>query len=403
MSVRFELADEVNDNAKLKVIGVGGAGGNAINHMIQSELGGVEFIAANTDAQALRISNANHKLQIGNKLTKGLGAGGHPETGKRAAEEDRELIAEALKGADMVFVTAGMGGGTGTGAAPVIAEVAREMGALTVAVVTKPFQFEGVKRKRNADNGLSDLKSNVDTLIVIPNQRLLSVVGKQTSIRDAFKIADDVLLYATRGISDIILKPGLINVDFADVRTIMQEMGDALMGTGSGSGENRAIEAAQEAISSPLLENVSIDGARGVLINITGGDDTTLFEVNDAVSIIQEAAGDDANIIFGSVIDPTIEGKLYVTVIATGFGKSAAEIEDEDDEGENRVIDFNPRVRDQQLRKPAVMRQPTSKIAKNSELMEILGDSRIQPGSENDLEIPTFLRKNKQKKEASGH
>ncbi len=392
MSVRFELADEVNDNAKLKVIGVGGAGGNAVNHMISSELTGVEFIVANTDAQALKISDANHKLQVGNKLTKGLGAGGHPEIGKRAAEEDRELIAEALKGADMVFVTAGMGGGTGTGAAAVVAEVAKEMGALTVGVVTKPFIFEGLKRQRNAEQGLGDLKEFVDTLIVIPNQRLLSVVGKQTPIRDAFKIADDVLLHATRGISDIILVPGLINVDFADVRTIMEEMGDALMGTGTGSGENRAIEAAQDAISSPLLENISIDGARGVLINITGGEDLTLFEINDAVSVVQEAAGEDAHIIFGSVIDSELDGNIYVTVIATGFGEYQKSTAEDEDDTDIRVIDFNPRIRDQQLRRPTVLRQPTAKIAKNEELREILGENRLATGTD-DLEIPTFLRK----------
>ncbi len=394
MSVRFELADEVTDMAKLKVVGVGGAGGNAVNHMIASELSGVEFITANTDAQALKVSQATHKLQIGNKLTKGLGAGGHPEVGKRAAEEDRELIAEAIKGADMVFITAGMGGGTGTGAAAVVAEVSREMGALTVGVVTKPFQFEGAKRCRNAELGLAELKKHVDTLIVIPNQRLLSVVGKQTPVRDAFRIADDVLLHATRGISDIILVPGLINVDFADVRTIMQEMGDALMGTGTGTGENRAIEAAQDAISSPLLENTSIAGAKGVLINITGGEDMTLFEINDAVSIIQESAGDDANIIFGAVIDPTLEGKVYVTVIATGFGEMVVKSHDVEQTGHHRVIDLNPRLRDQQLRRPTVLRQAPPKTTKNEELMEILGESRlVANGGADDLEIPTFLRK----------
>ena len=391
MSVRFELADETVDNAKLKVIGVGGAGGNAVNHMIQSDLTGVEFITANTDAQALKISNATHKLQIGNKLTKGLGAGGHPDVGRRAAEEDRELIAEALKGADMVFITAGMGGGTGTGAAAVVAEISKELGALTVAVVTKPFHFEGMKRSKNAETGLEDLKKNVDTLIVIPNQRLLSVVGKQTPVKDAFKIADDVLLHATRGISDLILVPGLINLDFADVRTVMEEMGDALMGTGTGSGENRAIEAAHEAISSPLLENVSIAGAKGVLINITGGEDMTLFEINDAVSIIQEAAGDDANIIFGSVIDPQLDGKVYVTVIATGFGKKQEESV-VDNKHNSRIIEMNPRIRDHQLRKPAVLRQTTSKINDNQELKEIIGEGRITVAND-DLEIPTFLRK----------
>ncbi|MFO0574787.1 MAG: cell division protein FtsZ [Polyangia bacterium] len=311
--------DDNHNHAKIKVIGVGGGGGNAINTMILSRLEGVDFVAANTDLQALESNQAAIKIPLGNRLTKGLGAGANPEIGRNAAMEDRERIAEVLKGADMVFVTAGMGGGTGTGAAPVIAEVARELGALTVGVVTKPFPFEGKKRRRHADEGIISLARAVDTLITIPNERLLSVAGQKTTMLDAFRKADDVLLNAVQGISDLITIPGLINVDFADVKTIMSNMGRALMGTGRAAGERRAIEAAQQAISSPLLEDVSITGATGILINITGGPDLTLFEVNEASTLIQEAAHEEANIIFGSVIDPSIGDEVRITVIATGF------------------------------------------------------------------------------------
>jgi len=310
--------DDVN-HAKILVIGVGGGGGNAVNTMIAGSLDGVEFVVANTDMQALEANMATHKIQLGDNLTKGLGAGANPEVGRRSAEESLQHIADCISGADMVFVTGGMGGGTGTGAAPVIAQVARDCGALTVGVVTKPFGFEGRKRARQAIEGIERLEKAVDTLIVIPNNRLLALVGQQTSMVDAFRKADSVLLNAVQGISDLMTVPGLINVDFADVRTIMSNMGRALMGTGIGNGKRRAIEAAEMAISSPLLEDVSIDGATGILINITGGPDLTLHEVNEASSLIQQAAHEDANIIFGSVIDPNVTDEVRITVIATGF------------------------------------------------------------------------------------
>jgi len=300
------LEVDTNQFADIKVIGVGGGGGNAVNRMIQAELKGVHFIAVNTDAQALNLSLAEHKMQIGAKLTKGLGAGADPEIGKKAAEESRDELMQALRGADMVFVTAGMGGGTGTGGAPVVAEVAKEVGALTVGVVTRPFTFEGKKRATQAEQGIQELKSKVDTLITIPNDRLLQVVDKSTSINEAFRIADDVLRQGVQGISDLIAVPGLINLDFADVKTIMSNTGTALMGIGSAKGENRAAEAAKIAISSPLLET-SIEGAKGVLLNITGGPDLGLFEVNEAAEIISQAADPEANIIFGAVIDENLE------------------------------------------------------------------------------------------------
>jgi cell division protein FtsZ len=315
----FEFDDSLAQNARMKVIGVGGGGGNAVNRMIDEDLDGVEFITVNTDAQALKTAKAQAKIQIGQLLTRGLGAGARPEIGRQAIEESREDMKAYLEGADLVFITAGMGGGTGTGAAPVIAEMAREMGALTIGIVTKPFLFEGKKRMRQAEMGLAELKRAADTVIVVPNERLLSVVGKGTSFRDALKKADEVLLHATQGISDLIHVTGEVNVDFADVRTVMQSRGPALMGTGFGSGENRAVEAAQEAISSPLLDNVTIEGAAGVLINITGGMDLTIDEVTTIASIIQEAAGEDAEIIFGAVHDPSLEGEIRVTVIATGL------------------------------------------------------------------------------------
>jgi cell division protein FtsZ len=313
------LTEELHLGAKIKVIGVGGGGGNAVNRMIQAGIKGVEFLVANTDLQAMRTSLAPVKLQIGGKLTKGLGAGANPEVGKQAALEDTERILEALSGADMIFITTGMGGGTGTGAAPIIASLAAELGALTVAVVTKPFGFEGKRRRVQAEQGIRSLRDTVDTLITIPNERLLNFVERGTSLNDAFKIADDILRQAVQGISDLITVPGEINLDFADVKTIMHGMGMALMGTGVSSGEHRAVEAAQRAISSPLLEEASIEGAKGVLINITGGPDMTLFEVHEAASIIQEAADEEANIIFGTVIDARMKDEVKVTVIATGF------------------------------------------------------------------------------------
>jgi cell division protein FtsZ len=317
----FEIVEQNNlAAARIKVIGIGGGGGNAVNTMIGSRLSGVDFMVANTDAQSLEASEAAVRIQLGGMVTKGLGAGANPEIGRRAALEDQEKIREYLEGSDMIFITAGMGGGTGTGGAPVIARVAREVGALTVGVVTKPFIFEGKKRMRQAEEGIEELKASVDTLIVIPNQRLLSIAAKTTTMLEAFHKADDVLLQAVRGISDLIITPGLINLDFADVRTVMAEMGLALMGASAAAGENRAIEAAQKAISSPLLEDISIQGARGVLINITGGPDLCLHEVNEAASMIQEEAHEDANIIFGAVIDENMTDEIRITVIATGFG-----------------------------------------------------------------------------------
>ncbi len=321
----FEIIEQAQLNARIKVIGIGGGGGNAVNTMIGAKLSGVDFMVANTDAQSLEASQAPVRIQLGSQVTKGLGAGANPEIGRRAALEDQDKIKEYLAGSDMIFITAGMGGGTGTGGAPVVARMAREVGALTVGVVTKPFIFEGKKRMRQAEEGVEELKQSVDTLIVIPNQRLLSIAAKTTTMLEAFHKADDVLLQAVRGISDLIITPGLINLDFADVRTVMAEMGLALMGAAAASGENRAVEAAQKAISSPLLEDISIQGARGVLINITGGPDLCLHEVNEAASMIQEEAHDDANIIFGAVIDDSLTDEIRITVIATGFGEAQEE------------------------------------------------------------------------------
>ena len=316
----FELVRGGKENsAKIKVVGIGGGGGNAVNAMISYDLSGVDFIAANTDSQSLAVSRSPIKIQIGSEITKGLGAGSDPDVGKKAALESKDVLRDNLSGADMVFITAGLGGGTGTGGAPVVAGIAKELGALTVAVVTKPFQFEGKKREKQAEDGIAELKETVDTLIVIPNQRLLSVGGRNMSLLDAFKKADDILYHAVKGISDLIMVPGLINLDFADVKNVMSEMGLALMGTGIASGENRAVEAAQKAISSPLLEDNTIQGARGVLLNITGGSEMTLFEVNEASTLVQMEAHDDANIIFGTVIDDDMGDEMRITVIATGF------------------------------------------------------------------------------------
>ena len=320
-SIKFLFDEGRRLGASIKVIGVGGGGSNAVNRMIDAGLDGVDFLVANTDVQALEQSKASVKLQIGAKLTKGLGAGANPEIGRQAALEDTDKVIEALEGADMVFVTTGLGGGTGTGAAPIVATLAAELGALTVAVVTKPFAFEGKKRMTQADRGLSDLKECVDTVITIPNERLLATLERGTSLFDAFRIADDILRQAVQGISDLITVPGLINLDFADVRTVMSGMGMALMGTGSARGENRAIEAAKKAISSRLLEDGSIQGAQGVLINITGGHDLLLHEVSEASNIIHDAADADANIIFGAVLDETMKEEVKITVIATGFDR----------------------------------------------------------------------------------
>jgi cell division protein FtsZ len=322
--LRLRLEEERGTSARIKVIGVGGGGGNAVNRMVRTGLDGVDFIVANTDLQALHHNTAPIKLQIGAKLTKGLGAGADPNVGRSAALEDTEKIIQAIDGADMIFVTTGLGGGTGTGAAPVIASLASELGALTVAVVTKPFKFEGKKRLVQAERGLEALRDCVDTIITIPNDRLLGIIERSTPLTDAFGTADDVLRQAIQGISDLILVPGLINLDFADVKTIMAGMGLAMMGTGVAEGEDRAVEAARRAISSPLLEGACVNGARGVIINVTGGPDLSLVEVSDASTIIQEAADEDANIIFGAVVDPAIKGKIKITVIATGFGPAAA-------------------------------------------------------------------------------
>jgi cell division protein FtsZ len=317
----FEFEENASQNARMKVVGVGGGGGNAVNRMIEEHLEGVEFISVNTDAQALMNSKADVKIQIGKKLTRGLGAGARPEIGRQAIEENREDCKRVLGNADLVFITCGMGGGTGTGAAPVVCQLAREAGALTVGIVTRPFLFEGRKRMRQAEEGIAEMRKHVDTMIIVPNERLLAVVGKGIPFHEALKKADEVLLHATQGISVLISETGMVNVDFADVRTVMQNGGSALMGTGIGRGENRASEAAQQAIASPLLDNVSISGATGVLVNITGGEDLTLGEVHQINDIVHDAVGDDAEIIFGAVHEPAMMGEIRVTVIATGFDR----------------------------------------------------------------------------------
>ncbi|MGC8908201.1 MAG: cell division protein FtsZ [Desulfomonilaceae bacterium] len=399
----FEM--ETNHNAVIKVIGVGGGGGNAVNNMIRSGLGGVEFICANTDAQSLQFSLAEIKIQIGAQQTRGLGAGADPEIGRIAANEDYEAIRDILEGADMVFVTAGLGGGTGTGAAPVIARIARqEVGALTVAVVTKPFLFEGKKRMRQAEEGIEQLRREVDTLIVINNQRLLSL-KKDITFVDAFRKADDVLLHGVRGISDLVTVNGLINLDFADVKTIMQEKGVALMGTGTAVGEGRVEQATRLAINSPLLEDVSMSGARGVLINITGSTNMTLAEINDAVSIVQNEAHEDANIIFGAVLDEQMGESVSVTVIATGFGRaescaqpereplavtrpaSVIHVEKPTAEKQAARTIIPPDPHDMAL--PAFIRR--SKREKNSRHLNLVDDYESE--NDQDLDIPTFLRK----------
>ncbi len=392
----LELEETRNSGACLKVVGIGGGGCNAVNTMIKSDLHGVEFIAANTDAQALAVCGAPLKMQLGAKLTKGLGAGANPEVGRNATLEDRDRIREAISGADMVFITAGLGGGTGTGGAPIVASIAKDIGALAVAVVTKPFLFEGRKRQRQAEEGLKELRKCVDTLITIPNARLLNIAGKDTPLLEIFRRADDVLLQAVKGISDLITIHGLINLDFADVRTIMSEMGLALMGTGIASGENRALEAAQRAISSPLLEDITIAGARGILINVTGGPDLSLYEVNEASSLIQEEAHEDANIIFGAVIDENLRDEMRVTVIATGFGKAEERSEHvpetrlEAAEREKTVISFTRRDNNREI--PAYLRQeknldPQEKSSKTNR------GRFTSPLVEDELDIPTFIRK----------
>jgi cell division protein FtsZ len=386
-------SDEPVTGANIKVIGVGGGGGNAVNRMIASRIAGIEFISANTDAQALRGNHATQKIQFGEKLTKGLGCGAQPEVGRQAALEDTEKILEVLEGADMVFITAGLGGGTGTGGAPIVASLASELGALTVAVVTKPFTFEGKRRMAQAELGIRELRDCVDTLICIPNDRLLATVERDTPLPEAFSVADDVLRQAVQGIADLITVPGLINLDFADVKTIMRGMGDAVMGTGVASGDNRAVESAQKAISSPLLEDTSIHGAKGVIINITGGEDMTLTEVNEASSIIHQEADEEAIIIFGAVVNPKMEGKLKITVIATGFPKN---------EKPNRLQRATTPV---DLQNYQAIREGTSGGsgfyrggASNSAETGLNADLDFGPVDEDegeDLDVPTFLRKSK--------
>jgi cell division protein FtsZ len=376
----FELSDTgVLSAAKIKVIGIGGAGGNAVNTMISYHLRGVDFIAANTDAQALERSSSPAKIQLGIEVTKGLGAGSDPVIGKQAAIETRELLKAQLEGADMVFIAAGLGGGTGTGGAPIAAEIAKELGALTVAVVTKPFLFEGKKRNSQAEGGINELRKTVDTLIIIPNQRLLSLGGRNISLLDAFRKADDILYHAVKGISDLIMIPGLINLDFADVKAIMSEMGMAMMGTGTASGENRAAEAAQKAISSPLLEDNTIQGARGVLLNITGGADMTLYEIHEASSLIQSEAHEDANIIFGTVVDETMGDEIRITVIATGF---------ENAELPRSNVTSLGSVRRSNLAIPTYIRQEQTMDAAAQ-----MKTGTNDPEEDLNLEIPTFLRR----------
>jgi len=383
----IEFDENKSLGAKVKIIGIGGGGNNAINTMISSQLSGVEFIAANTDAQALSTNLASIKLQLGASLTKGLGAGANPETGRKAALEDVDGIRDALKGADMVFITAGLGGGTGTGGAPVIAEVARELGALTVAIVTKPFQFEGKKRMKQAEEGLANLKMTADALITIPNQRLLSISGKSMTLLEAFKKADEILYHAAKGISDIIVGFGIINLDFADVRTIMSETGMALMGTGIASGESRSVEAAQKAISSPLLEDISIEGARGLLINISGGQNMTLNEINEATTLIQKEAHEDANILWGMVIDEKMHEEVRVTVIATGFGRAEEKIIDKPTSKKVAPISFSIRE--------GLKETPKETFREN--LKENYRENLRGNAKETNRDIPTFMRKAKVK------
>jgi cell division protein FtsZ len=402
----IEFDENKNMAAKVKIIGIGGGGNNALNTMISYKLSDVEFIAANTDAQALAANLAPIKLQLGANLTKGLGAGANPEIGRKAALEDVDKIREALKGADMVFITAGLGGGTGTGGAPVIAEVAREIGSLTVAIVTKPFHFEGKKRMKQAEEGLANLRMTADALITIPNQRLLSISGKSMTLLEAFKKADEILFHAAKGISDIIVGHGIINLDFADVRTIMSETGIALMGTGISSGENRSVEAAQKAISSPLLEDISIEGARGILINITGGENMTLNEINEATTLIQKEAHEDSNIIWGMVIDQTMKEEVRVTVIATGFGKAAEKSMDKTlssrikkiapisfgaKESNKEIPPFSFSVKENNRDIPTFMRR--TKVNERYDELKLEQSPDFSIEDEDRFDIPTFLRK----------
>jgi len=375
----FEYDFDEGPRSKIKVVGVGGAGGNAVNRMISSGFSGVEFISINTDAQALESSRADLKIQIGRKLTRGLGAGADPDIGRKAFEEDPETTKEALEGANIVFITCGMGGGTGTGASPHVAKIAKEQGALTVGIVTKPFLFEGNLRISRAESGIHQIKDYVDTLIVIPNQRLFALVDKSTPINDAFMKADEVLLSATRGISDLIMVPGLVNLDFADVRAVMINAGEAIMGTGVAEGHDRGETAARMALQSPLLENLSIEGAKGIIVNITGGPDLSLEDIRLANETVYEAAGSSGNIIFGAVIDERMNGKLFVTVIATGFGKR----EKLDDPGEEiDLFGFESEKKNSRARRAKQPRKIYEKITSSDYVLE-------------DLDVPTFMRNQK--------
>ena len=379
----FELVENVSQSAVIKVIGVGGGGGNAVHHMINSEVDGVEFICANTDAQALNSLKTKTILQLGSNITKGLGAGANPEIGRQAAIEDRDEIADVLSGADMVFITAGMGGGTGTGATPIVAEVAKEMGILTVAVVTRPFPFEGKKRSSIAEKGIAELSEHVDSLITIPNEKLLDVLGKEASLLEAFKAANNVLLGAVKGIADLIMHPGTINVDFADVRTVMSEMGMAMMGTGFASGEDRAREASESAIRSPLLEDVNLEGARGILVNIAAGENLSLGEFAEVGDTIEEFASDDATVVVGTVIDPNLDEEMRVTVVATGLGSHH--------ERPTKVVDNTETMATtdyRELDRPAIMRN-----RENAEYASPMAKAG-GPGADMDyLDIPAFLRR----------
>ncbi|MEC9192459.1 MAG: cell division protein FtsZ [Pseudomonadota bacterium] len=377
----FELIDNIPQSAVIKVLGVGGGGGNAVHHMITNEVDGVDFICANTDSQALNNLKAKTILQMGASITKGLGAGANPEIGRQAALEDRDQIADILSGADMVFVTAGMGGGTGTGAAPIVAEVARELGILTVAVVTRPFPFEGKKRSAIAEQGIEQLSANVDSLITIPNEKLLDVLGKEASLLDAFKAANDVLLGAVKGIADLIMHPGMINVDFADVKTVMSEMGMAMMGTGFATGEDRAREAAESAIRSPLLEDVNLQGARGILVNITAGETLSLGEFSEVGDTIEEFASDDATVVVGTVIDPELGDEMRVTVVATGLGGGQGKPKKIVDNTQREQTDYS------KLDRPAVLRnRPVDRGAVVAQAVGAEADIDY-------LDIPAFLRR----------
>ncbi|MGM8850322.1 cell division protein FtsZ [Salinicola sp. V024] len=385
----FELVDNApSSSAVIKVIGVGGGGGNAVNHMVESNIEGVEFICANTDAQALKRVAAKTVLQLGGEITKGLGAGANPDVGRQAAMEDRERIAEMLQGADMVFITAGMGGGTGTGGAPVVAQVAKELGILTVAVVTRPFPFEGPKRMRAAEEGMKELSEYVDSLITIPNEKLLSVLGKNASLLTAFSAANDVLLGAVQGIAELITSPGIINVDFADVRTVMSEMGMAMMGTGAATGENRAREAAEKAIRSPLLEDIDLHGARGILVNITAGPDLSIGEFNDVGATVQEFASQDATIVVGTSIDMEMSDELRVTVVAAGLDAQKEKA------APRETAASRPETTDyRKLQQPAVMRQQAARAEQEAAAKKPQQDRRKSSDMDDYLDIPAFLRR----------